>query len=88
MNDDSQRAEKLLAILPYLNEKQRRLVLAADAYSLGYGDISRVSRATDVSRPTIHQALRELEKDIRSVTAWSLSHYMRMATVFRQMSRV
>lgn len=61
MNNDSQLATKLLTILPYLNEKQRRLVLAAEARSLGYGGISRVARATSVSRPTIHQGLRELD---------------------------
>ena len=63
MNDDTELANKLLAILPYLNEKQRRLILAAEARSLGYGGVSQVARATGVSRPTIYQGLRELETD-------------------------
>ncbi|MBD3887228.1 hypothetical protein IFO70_37195 [Phormidium tenue FACHB-886] len=46
--------------MPYLNEKQRRLVLAAEARSLGYGGVSQVARATGISHPTIHQGLREL----------------------------
>lgn len=52
---------KLRSILPYLDEKQRRILLACEARSLGYGGVSRVSRATGISRPTIHQGLKELE---------------------------
>lgn len=63
MNDDDGLAQKLLTILPYLNEKQRRLVLAAEARSLGYGRVSQVARATGISRSTIHQGLRELDTD-------------------------
>jgi DNA-binding phage protein len=61
MADDDPLAQKLLTILPHLNEKQRRLVLAAEARSLGYGGVSQVARATGISRPTIHQGLRELD---------------------------
>ena len=59
---DSERAlaEKLAAILPWLNEKQRRLLLAAEARAWGYGGVSRVARAAGVSRPTIQQGLRDL----------------------------
>jgi DNA-binding MurR/RpiR family transcriptional regulator len=63
MKDDDVLAQKLLTILPYLNEKQRRLVLAAEARSLGYGGVSQVARATGVSRPTIDQGLQELDTD-------------------------
>lgn len=63
MTDDNPLAQKLLTILPHLNEKQRRLVLAAEARSLGYGGVSQVARATGISRPTIHQGLRELDSD-------------------------
>src|SRR5450756_329678 len=55
-------AEKLAAILPHLNERQRRLLLAVEARSLGRGGISRVSRASGVSRPTITKAVQELEE--------------------------
>jgi len=48
---------------PYLNERQRRLVAAADAQLLGRGGISRVSAASGLSRTTIHKALRELAGD-------------------------
>ncbi|MHB8191625.1 MAG: ISAzo13 family transposase [Ferrimicrobium sp.] len=43
-----------------LNERQRRLYLAAEAQVLGYGGISLVSRATNISRPVIHAGLKEL----------------------------
>lgn len=65
MNDlDEELAVKLQLVLPHLNERQKRLLLAAEAHSLGYGGISRVARASGVSRPTIHRGLAELETQI------------------------
>ncbi len=61
MSNDAFLAEKFAAILPHLNEKQRRLLLAAEARALGHGGISRVARASGVSRATIHKALHEQE---------------------------
>lgn len=43
-----------------LDEKARRRVLAAEAMSLGFGGVSKVSRATGVSRITISNGCREL----------------------------
>ena len=60
MDNQSKLAEKLSAVLPYLNERQQRLLLAVEARSLGYGGVSQVSRASGVSRPTIYRGLREL----------------------------
>ncbi len=60
MDNQSKLAEKLSAVLPYLNERQQRLLLAAEASSLGYGGVTQVSRASGVSRPTIYRGLREL----------------------------
>jgi len=53
-------AKKLAMILPHLNEKQRRLMLAVEARTLGRGGITRVARASGVSRPTIRKAMQEL----------------------------
>jgi len=64
MHDDTLLAQKLAAILPHLNEKQRRLLLATEARALGYGGIARVARAVGVSRPTIQKALRELDQPV------------------------
>jgi len=45
-----------------LDEKSRRLLVAAESKALGRGGISAVSRATGVSRQVIRQGLRELEQ--------------------------
>jgi len=52
---------KLETILPHLNEKQKRIVLAAEAKSLGWGGISQVADAARMSRVTLHRALQEIE---------------------------
>lgn len=52
--------EKYLALFPHLDERQRRLVTAADAQGLGRGGVSVVASASGLSRPTIHKGLREL----------------------------
>jgi hypothetical protein len=44
-------------IWPYLDERQRRLLLAAGSRGLGRGGISKISRATGVSRQTVHTGL-------------------------------
>ncbi len=49
-------------MLPYLNEKQRRLYLATEAEAIGYGGVSQVSRATGISRVTITQGIKELKE--------------------------
>lgn len=56
--------EKYNSLLPHLNEKERRLVLAADAKSLGRGGLSLVSEASGVSRMTLNAGLRDLNQKI------------------------
>lgn len=48
-------------LAPYLNEASLRTWAAAEALSLGHGGISSVSRATGISRTTIHTGITELE---------------------------
>jgi len=45
--------DKIDDMLPLLNEKQKRLFLAAEARSLGCGGISKISNLPGISRPTI-----------------------------------
>lgn len=52
---------KFEAILPHLDERQRRLVLGAEARWLGHGGISLVARACGVSRVTVTAGVNELE---------------------------
>ena len=66
MDIDTALAEKFAAILPYLNERQRRLLVAAEARALGRGGITRVARAAGLSRPTVQAALRELDQPVQA----------------------
>jgi DNA-binding MurR/RpiR family transcriptional regulator len=59
MDNDTLR-NKIQKILPILNEKQKRIFLASEAQSLGYGGISKISKFSGVSRPTISQGIKEL----------------------------
>ena len=64
--DEAVLEHKLSLVLPHLNERQWRMLLAAEAQSLGRGGISLVARAAKVSRPSIHRGLRELDEPSRS----------------------
>ena len=57
---------RINTMLPELNERQRRLFLAAEAKTIGYGGITKVSRISGVSRVTITQGIYELEEDDRN----------------------
>jgi transposase len=52
---------RISAILPYLNEKQSRLYLAAEAKSYGWGGKSKIARLSGVSRLLIARGIKELE---------------------------
>ena len=60
MSASQSRKQKLLSLLPYLNEKQRRIAAAVEARSLGYGGVSEVAKVTGLSRTTLHRAIEEL----------------------------
>jgi len=49
-------------LMPHLDERQRRLLAAAETRVLGYGGISLVAAASGLSRTTIHKALAELDE--------------------------
>jgi hypothetical protein len=61
VSDAASRENKLLFLLPYLNEKQKRIAAAVEARSLGYGGVSEVSSVTGLSRTTLHRAIQELK---------------------------
>ena len=54
-------AAKFAVLLPHLDERQRRLLLAAEARSLGHGGIRRVARAAGAREATISAGITELE---------------------------
>ena len=52
---------KLEALLPHLDERAARLVLAAEARSLGHGGIAAVARASGSARSRVQDGVAELE---------------------------
>ncbi len=52
---------KYQAVLPHLDERQQRLVMAGDARSLGHGGIAAASSASGASRSRISAGVAELE---------------------------
>jgi Rhodopirellula transposase DDE domain len=54
---------RLADLLPRLSERDRRLALATEAKSWGYGGITAVHRATGMSRAVIHRGMTELADD-------------------------
>ena len=63
MDKDVDLRDKWSSIWPHLNERARRRVAAREALRLGYGGISRVSRACGLSRVTIIKGIRELQAE-------------------------
>ena len=53
--------QRFSAVRDLLDERSRRLVLAAESLSLGRGGISAVSRVTGISRPVIRDGIKELK---------------------------
>jgi hypothetical protein len=53
---------KIETVMPTLNEYQRRIFLSAKAKALGHGGISLVSRISGVSRQTLTEGMKELNK--------------------------
>ena len=51
--DEQVPAAKVDTIQPRVDERQRRLLMGAEARSLGYGGIALVARAAGVSRVTV-----------------------------------
>src|SRR6266478_207910 len=55
--------ERFLTVAPFLDERGRRLVAAAEAFAVGYGGIAAVAMATGMAPSTIGRGLRELAQD-------------------------
>jgi len=62
ITDEAKLQERYEALFPILDEQQRRLLAAADAKSLGHGGVSKVARASGLSRPTIDKGIQGLEE--------------------------
>src|SRR6476620_8241202 len=55
--------ERFSAVAPFLDERGRRLVAAAEAVAAGYGGIAAVATAIGMAPSTIRRGLKELAQD-------------------------
>jgi len=69
MSDAETIATRFALVKPFLDERLRRLVAAAEAAAAGYGGVSRVALATGVSRRAITAGQKELQGVVRPVVA-------------------
>ena len=60
MVDASVIRDRFAAVSHGLNERSRRLLVAAEARTAGYGGIAAASRATGLARSTIGRGLKDL----------------------------
>ncbi|AJE43620.1 ISAzo13 family transposase [Streptomyces nodosus] len=63
-NSDEAQAQltvKFAALFPHLDERQRRLMMGAEARVLGHGGVRAVARAAVVSETTVRKGVLELE---------------------------
>jgi Rhodopirellula transposase DDE domain len=63
--DEEKLAAKLAEIRPFLDERQWRLVLGAEARALGRGGIKLVARAAGAHPDTVGRGARELEEGVQ-----------------------
>jgi hypothetical protein len=61
MNDLAMLQQKYELLRPHLNELGLRMCAAADALVFGYGGVTAISRASGLSRTTIHTGLSDLK---------------------------
>src|SRR5450830_1596010 len=69
-------AVKFAALFPHLDERQRRLLMGAEARVLGHGGVAAVARAAGASRMTVTGGVRELDAEDEPLgwTTKSLRH--------------
>ena len=59
-NDEISLRRKFSGVWPLLDERGRRLMAASEALSLGYGGVSRIRRASGLSRKAIAKGIQEI----------------------------
>ena len=57
---------KLSGVLPELNERQRRILLAAEAESIGYGGIKILSTISGVAVSPFVAELKNLKRNLKN----------------------
>ena len=61
-NEEISLRRKFSDVWPLLDERSRRLMAASEALSLGYGGVSRIRRASGLSRKAIALGIREISE--------------------------
>jgi hypothetical protein len=61
-NDDVSLRQKFSCVWSLLDERGRRLMAASEALSLGYGGVSRIRRASGLSRKAIAKGIQEIKE--------------------------
>src|ERR1017187_1214978 len=59
-NEESSLRRKFSSVWLLLDERSRRLMAASEALALGYGGVSRIRRASGLSRKAIAKGIREI----------------------------
>jgi hypothetical protein len=68
-------AAKFQVIFPHLDERQRRLLMGAEARVLGHGGIRAVARAAGVREATVSLGVDELDAGAEPMDALPLSRH-------------
>ena len=68
MKDDSLLKEKYRLLLPYLDEKRKRLYLSSEVIGMGRGGLKKVSELTNISRVTLIAGTKELFSNSKEPT--------------------
>ena len=63
---DSKTRDRIQKMLPLLDEKQRRLYLAAETESMGHGGLQAIHELTGISKTTIIKGKHELKNDCKN----------------------
>jgi len=64
MTTDEQIQRRFEELAPFLDERALRLLVAAEANTLGFGGTSRLARITGLARTTIHRGQEELASPV------------------------
>jgi len=62
MDTPLQLQQKFVSLWPLLDERTRRLMAASEAWALGHGGVSQVSRACGLSRKAIAKGIQEIRE--------------------------
>ena len=62
MIDEDSLQERKAAMLPYLDERQRRLFAAAEDRAAGHGGMTAMARVTRIAASTIGRGLKDLRR--------------------------